>query len=86
MQDAPERMNGSGTYRQTRAKSVQARSGFDLDDARRGLIAMRVRHGADTAVGHRCSNIEVMLRKGVSLAAVGRQVADLERVLVDIRR
>lgn len=30
---------------------------FDLEDTRRDLIAMRTKHGADTPIGHRCSNI-----------------------------
>lgn len=30
---------------------------FDLVDTRRRLDAMRVKHGADTPIGHRCSNL-----------------------------
>jgi len=36
---------------------TQPRSGFDLEDTRRRLIALRDKHGADTPAGHRCSNI-----------------------------
>lgn len=61
MQDAPERMNDSGTCTPTNAKSVQFRSGFDLEDARRKLIAKRVAAGADTPIGHRCSNLIELL-------------------------
>ena len=31
--------------------------GFELENTRRELIAMRVKHGADTPVGHRISNL-----------------------------
>ncbi len=30
---------------------------FDLSDTRRHLIALRIRFGADTPKGHRCSNL-----------------------------
>lgn len=30
---------------------------FDLAATRRDLIALRVKHGADTPTGHRCSNL-----------------------------
>lgn len=30
---------------------------FDLENTRRELIAMRVKHGAETPVGHRISNL-----------------------------
>lgn len=30
---------------------------FDLEKTRRELIAMRVKHGAETPVGHRISNL-----------------------------
>lgn len=30
---------------------------FDLENTRRDLIAMRVKHGAETPVGHRISNL-----------------------------
>lgn len=30
---------------------------FDIEKTRRELIAMRVRHGAETPVGHRISNL-----------------------------
>lgn len=40
---------------------TRAGSGFDLEDTRRDLIAMRTRLGADTPAGHRCSNIVAQL-------------------------
>jgi hypothetical protein len=30
---------------------------FDLENTRRNLIALRVQHGANTALGHRISNL-----------------------------
>lgn len=30
---------------------------FDILTVRRDLIALREKHGADTAIGHRCSNL-----------------------------
>jgi hypothetical protein len=37
------------------------RSGFDPIEARRNLIAKRVAAGADTPIGHRCSNLIELL-------------------------
>ena len=34
---------------------------FDLEDTRRNLIAKRVAAGADTPIGHRCSNLIELL-------------------------
>ena len=50
----------------------------DSRDVRRQLIALRVRHGASSAIGHRASNIIEMIKNNVNPA---RQVADLERLL-----
>ncbi len=51
-------------------------------DVRRDLIAMRVKYGADTAIGHRCSNIVEMLRQPEPPAAqIQIQMADLKRLL-----
>jgi hypothetical protein len=35
--------------------------GFELEDTRRKLIAKRVAAGADTPIGHRCSNLVELL-------------------------
>lgn len=53
---------------------------FDFENTRRDLIALRVKHGADSAIGHRCSNIVEMLKNGVSPV---KQVAQLERLLAN---
>jgi len=36
---------------------TQECSGFDLENARRDLIAKRVAAGANSEIGHRCSNL-----------------------------
>jgi hypothetical protein len=35
---------------------------FDLENARRKLTALRDAHGADTPMGHRCSNLIEMIQ------------------------
>jgi len=62
---------------------------FDLEKTRRDLIATRAKHGADTAIGHRCSNLLGMLdnmktatgdqRAGLA-KNIADQMADLERL------
>ncbi len=58
-------------------------------DTRRDLIALRVAHGADSAIGHRCSNIVEILQniakatdpeliRGLK-AHIKKQTDDLER-------
>lgn len=55
--DASSGMNDSGTGSESGTKLTQERSGFDLENARRDLIAKRNAAGADTEIGHRCSNL-----------------------------
>lgn len=50
-------LNDSGTCAESGSKLTQARSGFDLEDARRALIARRVRAGARSPEGYTCSNL-----------------------------
>jgi hypothetical protein len=53
------------------------------EDVRRGLIALREKYGADSAIGHRCSNIvELIQMPEVPTEFVKRQMADLGRLLV----
>lgn len=54
---------------------------FDLEDTRRALIATRTKHGANTPIGHRCSNIVEMLESGVGPATIAKQMAELDRLL-----
>lgn len=50
-------VNDSGTGPGSDTGLTHPRSGFDLEDTRRDLIAMRNRHGANTPKGHACSNV-----------------------------
>lgn len=60
---------------------TQPRSVFDLKTTRRGLIALRNAHGADTPIGHRCSNlVELLQMPELATGLIQRQMADLERL------
>lgn len=53
-----------------------------LGDLRRVLIAYRREHGADTAVGHCCSNIiELIQAPELPKDLLKRQMANLQRLL-----
>lgn len=71
MQDAPVRMNKSATCSPTSAKSVQECSGSDLENTRRDLIALRLKHGADSPIWRRCAGSP----QGVSRPVDGRPTA-----------
>jgi hypothetical protein len=52
---------------------------FELPKIRKQLDALRLKHGADSAVGHRCSNLIEQLRNLKSLKnAIGERRPDLE--------
>lgn len=52
-----------------------------LEQTRRDLIVMREAHGADSAIGHRCSNIvELLQMPELPKALLARQMADLARL------
>ncbi len=61
----------------------------DWKDTRRDLIALRVAHGTDSAIGHRCSNIIEILQNMAEAtdpqrvmglrAQLKKQTDDLER-------
>lgn len=52
-----------------------------LKDTRRCLIALRNAHGADTPIGHRCSNlVELLQMPELATGLIQRQMADLERL------
>jgi hypothetical protein len=52
------------------------------EDLRRDLIALRVKHGAASPVGCRCSNIiELIQAPEVPRVFLERQMADLQRLL-----
>jgi hypothetical protein len=53
----------------------------DLENTRRDLIALRVAHGADSPVGHRCSNIiELLQTPELPKDLIARQMTDLARL------
>lgn len=55
---------------------------FDLENTRRELIALRVKYGADSPVGHRTSNIIELMKQPVPpVALIQRQMAELKRLL-----
>jgi hypothetical protein len=57
-----------------------------LEQTRRDLIVMREAHGADSAIGHRCSNIVELLQvPELPKALLARQMADLHRLTSTIQ-
>ena len=62
---------------------------MDLETTRRDLLALRAKHGAETPIGHRCSNLIGILdsmktatgdqRSGLA-KNITDQMADLERL------
>lgn len=57
---------------------------FDVEDARRKLTVLRQAHGADTPMGHRCSNLIEMLQN--LPPAEADRIEYLERPLVKTQR
>lgn len=54
----------------------------DLESARRDLIALRLKHGATSPIGCRCSNIiELIQAPEVPKVFLERQMGDLQRLL-----
>jgi hypothetical protein len=52
-----------------------------LEQIRRDLIVMREAYGADSAIGHRCSNIvELLQMPELPKALLQRQMSDLARL------
>jgi hypothetical protein len=53
-----------------------------LEQTRRDLIALRVKHGAKSPIGYRCSNIvELMGTPELPTDLIRRQMDDLQRLL-----
>jgi hypothetical protein len=52
---------------------------FDVETSRRHLIALRVRFGADTPKGHRCSNLIEQIQ--AMETATGEQRAHLQKAI-----
>lgn len=59
MQNAPKRMNDSGTRTESGRGLTHDRSGFDLVG---GLSKIRRKYGYNSAIGRRCSNIVEMMK------------------------
>lgn len=61
----------------------------DLENTRRDLIALRTKHGADSPIGHRCSNIIELIQAPVvdpihrrtATDLIQKQMSDLQRLL-----
>jgi hypothetical protein len=82
-------VNVSGTDGTIDTPLTQPRSGFDLENTRRQLIALRSKLGADTPAGHRCSNLVEQLdamrtaegdQRAHLAKSIGQQTADLARL------
>jgi hypothetical protein len=57
-----------------------------IDQTRRDLIALREKHGADSPIGHRCSNlVELIQMASPPAELVKRQMSDLQRLLTEHR-
>jgi|GEM_PF-5881889 len=79
--DASSTVNATGTNGKIDAPLTQSGSGYVLDQTRRNLIALRVKHGAETPIGHRCSNlIELLQVPEIPSWMIVRQMADLQRL------
>jgi hypothetical protein len=78
-------VNVSGTDSAIDTPLTQPRSGFDLEDTRRQLIAQRSKLGADTPAGHRISNILELLQAPVA-DPVNRRTRDalIERQMAEL--
>jgi hypothetical protein len=50
---------------------------FDVENSRRHLIALRVKYGADSPKGHRCSNLIEQIK--AMEGAEGEQRANLQK-------
>jgi hypothetical protein len=78
---ASSSMNDSGTNGKIDARLTHQGSRTVLEQTRRDLIVMREAHGADSPIGHRCSNIvELLQMPELPKALLARQMADLQRL------
>lgn len=61
---------------------------FDVENARRELTAMRDKHGADTPVGHRISNLIEQVENLRSAAGEQRDnlIRNIQKSMDDIKR
>lgn len=73
--------NASGTYEKI---DTPLTHGSSRDVLRRDLIALRVRHGASTPIGYRCSNlIELLQVPELPSYLIARQAQELKWLLAN---
>jgi hypothetical protein len=73
-------MNGTGNEQYISAEAVP------MEDTRRGLIALREKHGATSAVGCHASNIvELIQMPSPPAALLKRQTDGLQRAMRDVQ-
>jgi hypothetical protein len=73
--------NDSATSSSIDTELAQPGSRTVLEQTRRDLIVMREAYGADSPVGHRCSNIvELLQMPELPKALLVRQMTDLARL------
>lgn len=81
MDSASGRMNDSGTSGSIDTGLTQACSPDVLNRTIRDLIVMRAAHGADSPIGHRCSNlVELIQTPNPPADLIQRQMTDLARL------
>jgi hypothetical protein len=81
---AASNVNVAGTNGKIDTPLTRPRSQDVLSQTYRDLMALRVKHGAGTPIGYRCSNImELIQVPEAPRAFVNRQMADLHRLLND---
>ena len=84
---APESTNETPTRTDSTPELTQARSA----DVRRELIALRRKHGAESPIGHRCSNVDEALQnlehetdpdaRAVMIAGIQKAMAEIAALL-----
>ncbi len=73
--------NDARTCQPNGTRLTQPRSPDVLAKTRRDLIALRRAHGADSAIGHRCSNlVELLQLPELPKDLIQRQMNDLARL------
>lgn len=78
---AASTVNDTGTDRKIDTPLTHLGSRTVLEKTRRDLIALRVKHGAASPIGARCSNIvELIQMPEVPKFQLARQMADLDRL------
>lgn len=83
---AASTVNTIGTCQEIDTLLTQPGSRTVLEQTRRDLIVMREAHGADSAIGHRCSNIvELLQMPELPKALLARQMADIHRLTSTIQ-